>query len=472
VERKATNLLLINPWVYDFAAYDLWAKPLGLLYLAALLKKNGWAISYIDCLDAHHRALKAPGLKKPKRRPNHQGHFYREEVVKPSVLREIPRRFYRFGLPPEVFREVLHALPSPRAILITSGMTYWYQGVHEVIAIVKEVFPRVPVILGGIYATLCAQHAELHAGADFIVTGWGETRILTLLESMTGISPSSLPDSHDLDSLPFPAFDLYPYLDYYCCLTSRGCPLQCTYCASHLLNPRFVRRDPAQVVEEIGRCVEEFRVGDVAFYDDALLIDHAFATALLQGIEKREIKVHFHAPNGLHAKGITEEVAQLMHEVGFVTIRIGLETTSPDRQRKTGGKVIDDEFRSALENLRQAGYAPEEIGAYILAGLPVQACEEVEETIRFVKGCGARPYLAEYSPIPGTPLWQEARQCSPFDLQGEPLFHNNSILPCRWEGLDWDDLQALKAMVHQDVYAPLQPQGKDAIRVKLFSVTV
>jgi hypothetical protein len=186
LEGKNTNLLLINPWVYDFAAYDLWAKPLGLLYLAALLKKNGWTISYIDCLDVNHPALKTLSIKEPKRRPDHRGHFYREEVEKPSPLRGIPRRFYRFGLPPEVFRKALRALPAPRAILVTSGMTYWYQGVHDVIEIVKEAFPKVPVILGGIYATLCTEHAELHAGADFIITGWGETQILELLEGLMG----------------------------------------------------------------------------------------------------------------------------------------------------------------------------------------------------------------------------------------------------------------------------------------------
>jgi radical SAM superfamily enzyme YgiQ (UPF0313 family) len=139
-----------------------------------------------------------------------------------------------------------------------------------------------------------------------------------------------------------------------------------------------------------------------------------------------------------------------MHEVNFVTLRLGLETTSRERQGATGGKVSTEEFQSALQNLRRAGYAPEEIGTYILTGLPGQERAEVEETIRFVQACGARPYVAEYSPLPGTPLWEEAVRCSPFDLTGEPLFHNNSILPCRWEGLDWDDLQALKAMVHKD----------------------
>ena len=181
MKRKRSNLLLINPWVYDFAAYDLWAKPLGLLSLAALLEKNEWAIHYIDCLDIHHPALKTLRLKGPKRKPDHRGHFYREEVEKPAPLRPIPRRFYRFGLSPTAFREGLSALPTPHAVLVTSGMTYWYQGVYEVIGIIKETFPSVPVILGGTYATLCSEHAEGTSGADFVVKGWGEIQILQLL---------------------------------------------------------------------------------------------------------------------------------------------------------------------------------------------------------------------------------------------------------------------------------------------------
>jgi len=449
MRKKEKDLLLINPWVYDFAAYDLWAKPLGLLFLASLLKKNGWSIHYIDCLDVHHPALKPLRVKGPRRRPDHRGHFYQAEVERPSPLRGIPRRFHRFGLPPQAFREALQSLPKPRAVLVTSGMTYWYQGVHEAIDIVKGAFPAVPVILGGIYATLCAEHAEEYAGADFIIKGWGEIQVLELLEGLTGVSPSFIPDLNNLDSLPPPAFSLYPHLDYCCVLTSRGCPFHCPYCASPLLNPRFITRDPAHVVNEIARWADR-GVEEFAFYDDALLVDREFAIALLQGIEKRRSKIRFHTPNGLHCRGITEEVAHLMRRAGFATIRLGLETASSERQLATGGKVSNDDFKTAVQNLHRAGYAPQEIGTYILAGLPGQERAEVEETIRFVKECGARPYLAEYSPIPGTPLWEEAVRASPFDLPGEPLFHNNTILPCRWEGLDWEDLQALKTMVHSD----------------------
>jgi radical SAM superfamily enzyme YgiQ (UPF0313 family) len=446
---KGKNLLLINPWIYDFAAYDLWAKPLGLLSLASLLEANGWTIHYIDCLDVHHPALKRFRLKGTKRRPDHRGHFYREELKKPAPLGSIPRRFYRFGLSPEVFIEILQSLPIPQAILVTSGMTYWYQGVHEVIGIVKEAFPSVPVILGGIYATLCAEHAKRSSGADFVIPGWGEIQILKLLEELTGVSPSFIPDLNDLDTLPPPAFGLYSHLDYCCVLTSRGCPFQCTYCASPLLNPQFITRDPAHVANEIARWADR-GVEDIAFYDDALLADHEFAITLLQGIEQRGWKTRFHAPNGLHARGVTEEVAHLMRQVGFATVRLGLETCSHERQVATGCKVSNDDFQTAVQHLRGAGYGSQEIGVYILAGLPGQERGEVEQSIRFVKACGARPYLAEYSPLPGTPLWGEAVKVSPFDLQREPLFHNNTILPCRWEGLGWDDLQALKAMAHRD----------------------
>jgi len=48
------KILLINPWIYDFAAYDFWIKPLGLLYLGAILRQNRHEIHFIDCLDPYH----------------------------------------------------------------------------------------------------------------------------------------------------------------------------------------------------------------------------------------------------------------------------------------------------------------------------------------------------------------------------------------------------------------------------------
>ena len=54
LNQNSPHILLVNPWIHDFAAYDFWAKPLGLLALAALLRSHGLSVSYIDCLDRFH----------------------------------------------------------------------------------------------------------------------------------------------------------------------------------------------------------------------------------------------------------------------------------------------------------------------------------------------------------------------------------------------------------------------------------
>jgi hypothetical protein len=113
-------------------------------------------------------------------------------------------------------------------------------------------------------------------------------------------------------------------------------------------------------------------------------------------------------------------------------------------QRETGGKVDNREFQRAVRNLKRAGYGGEEIGVYLMAGLPGQRVEEVEESIALVQESGAKPLLVEYSPIPGTPMFEQAKKMSPFDLENEPLFHNNSLFPCRWEGFSWEDFRKLK----------------------------
>ena len=164
----------------------------------------------------------------------------------------------------------------------------------------------------------------------------------------------------------------------------------------------------------------------------------------MKEVIKRGIQCNFHTPNALHIREIDEEVAQLLFRGGFKTIRLGFETSNESAQIETGGKVDNQNLKQGVRNLRKAGYSEEEIGSYIMVGLPGQGVGEVVETIAFVKEAGARPILVEYSPIPHTPLFEKAKQRSSFDLENEPLFHNNSILPCQWEGFTMADYKGLK----------------------------
>lgn len=93
-------------------------------------------------------------------------------------------------------------------------------------------------------------------------------------------------------------------------------------------------------------------------------------------------------------------------------------------------KLSEGDFERAVRCLLKAGFTKEQIGAYILAGLPGQSIGSVKESAEFVNRAGAMPYLAEYSPIPHTPLWNKAVASSQYNLVSEPLFHNNTLLPC------------------------------------------
>jgi len=333
---------------------------------------------------------------------------------------------------------------NPSVIGITSGMTYWYPGLFKIIEITRKFFRNVPIILGGIYAALCYEHAKNHSGVDIVFNGRDELEILELICRLTGfeVAPNSEPRTNKLQ---YPAFDLYPQLDYICISASRGCPFACTYCASPFLSKGFSRRDPLRVVDEIEYWTRVHGVNNIAFYDDALLIDPSkHFVPIMKEVIGRGIHCNFHTPNALHIREIDEEIAVLMFEGGFRTIRLGFETSSEARQIETGGKVDNHEFRQAIKNLKRAGYSREEIGVYLMVGLAGQRVGEVEEGIAFVKESGANPMLVEYSPIPHTPLFEKAKKMSAFDLENEPLYHNNSILPCQWDGFTMADYRRLK----------------------------
>ncbi|NWF93075.1 MAG: B12-binding domain-containing radical SAM protein [Syntrophaceae bacterium] len=438
--KHSPHILLINPWITDFAAYNLWARPLGLLSLAGLLRANGFRITLIDCLDFH-----------VVRKKYGDGKFYKTKIEKPDPLKLIPRNYSQYGIPEEMVLKRLSSVEEkPDLIGITSGMTYWYPGVFKAIEITKKLFHDVPIVLGGIYANLCFDHAKRHSGADIVFKSGDEREVLKLISELTGYqlrTPclSGRQANSDLRTETYPAFDLYPHLDYVCLSTSRGCPYRCTYCATPVLTKGFVRRDPVKVAEEIGYWTTHYPVTDIAFYDDALLVEASkHIIPILTEVIQRGIQCNFHTPNALHIREMDEEVAGLLFRAGFKTIRLGFETSNETIQSETGGKVDNQELRRAVKYLKRAGYSGEEIGVYVMAGLPGQKAEEVEESIAFVREVGARPILVEYSPIPHTPLFEKAKEISAFDLENEPLFHNNSILPCQWEGFTIDDYRRLK----------------------------
>ncbi|MGB2929566.1 MAG: radical SAM protein [Desulfobacterales bacterium] len=443
MKRDTPHILLVNPWIHDFAAYDFWAKPLGLLTLASILRRHGFNITYLDCLDRFH--AKAPQADPYAR--HGRGPYLKTKIPKPGGLEDIPRNFSGYGIKEKWFREDLLCIQKPDLVLMTSMMTYWYTGVTETIGVIKNIFPDVTIVLGGIYASLCHEHALNCSGAHRIQTGPGEKHILKLVGEHTGFSVTPTFDSDDLDTYPYPTFELQRKITYIPLQTSKGCPFACKYCASHFLNPKRMVRNPESVVEEIKCWHEKYNVKDFVFYDDALLVDaEKHAVPMLEGIINAGLKVRFHTPNAVHIREISKQTARLMFRAGFKTLRLGLETTSLDIRNELDKKVTVTEFIRAVTCLRKAGFDKKMIGVYLLAGLPGQQTEFIENSIQSVKQTGATPILAYYSPIPKTALWGQAVASSRYNLESDPIFTNNAILPCQNEPFSWQTISHLKKL--------------------------
>jgi len=417
--------LLVVPWIYDFSAYDFWSCPVGLLSLAAVLRDAGWEVDYLDFTDRHH-----PNLPRtPRERQFHTGKYYAEEISKPACLSWVPRRYKRYGLPPWLAEEELRRRHRPDVILVTSRMTYWYPGVADTINLCRLVWRDVPVLLGGTYATLCPEHARRVTGATLVWSGEGENALPRLIEATTGLRVDAPTiDMSRLDSLPFPAWNLRTWNKALSIETSRGCPYHCSYCATEKLLPHWRPKSPSRVADEIDYVVEQLGTEDIAFCDDALLLNYQSHFLLIaKEIERRNIRVRFHTPNSLFASMITLEVAHAMRRMGIETVRISLETANAERLRKLGRRITVAHFLEAMRNLHAAGYTPDQIGVYLLCGLPGQSLDEVRQAIKLVIDSGGTPRLAEYSPIPGTKEWATVTSTTSVPLADEPLLQNNSI---------------------------------------------
>ncbi len=441
---RKTEILLVNPWITDFAAYDLWAKPLGLLYLGDILRRlDGVHVQLLDCLDL---SLLPESLQlKVKRRSYGTGHYFQQVIAKPEAIRDVPRHYKRYGLPEEILKAQLEKVMVPDVVVVTSRMTYWYPGVQQTIRVIREIFPDTTVVLGGIYATLCTDHARLYAGADYVVAGSDPGDLCLLLEKL-GILPI-VPDSRNLDLFnTLPAWDLYRKHDFLVLLTSLGCPYRCPYCASFRLYPGYRRRPPGHVFDELKYWLSCYpHVEDIVFYDDALLLEaESNLVPFLEKVMDFFPNLRFHTPNGLHVNAITPGLARLMKTAGFTTVRLSLETTSESLQQQWGGKTVKKRFERTIAALLVAGYPPAQLDVYLLVGVPGQSWRQVKEDVEFVKSLGLYPRLTEYSPLPGTALWSAACETATVDLVGEPLFHNNTLVSCGGSEFSPDRLNRLK----------------------------
>lgn len=406
------RVLLVNPPIYDFAAYDFWLKPYGLLGVGGRLRGR-CEMRLFDFLDRLHPEVEQALMKSTDRW--NRGKFPEKRLKKPPIYRKIPRHYRRFGLEESVFEDFLVQNGPFDAALVGTVMTYWYPGVREVIDTIRRVSPSTRIVLGGFYASICPEHAGA-LGADLVIRGGDFGPLWDMLE---------LPGSA-MESVEPPLWEAYPKLRTGVLKLTRGCPFRCTYCSVPQSGEGFSARPLREVLAELDLLME-CGVRDIAFYDDALLFaPERILYPFLDHVIRHRARVNLHTPNAMHARLLGPEAAERLVAAGTKTFYLGFESAGEDFQARTGSKVGSPDLKAAVEALAGAGAEVRDIVAYEMLGHPRFDIQRLEESMRYAHSLGIRIQLSDFSPIPGTPDGDLGGRWVDLD---EPLSHNKTYFP-------------------------------------------
>lgn len=371
--------LLINPPVYDAQYWARWSQPAGLLRIATLLKRRGYAVDFVDCMETDAR-----GLVKKAFRYDPQG--------KPLMVKrdDITKRIYHFGLSLQELERRLQGVQAPDEIWVTSIMTYWWESTRDVVTLAKRLFPHATVLVGGIYPTLATEHAASHLDADVIFKG--ELR-----------EASQLPTDLTLYEKP-PSYAILA--------TSRGCPWDCVYCAARALNggAKVRTRTTDDILEEIRDKFTHLGIRHFGFYEDNALINREHFIEVMEATITSGLPLELYAPEGFETRLLDEDLLRLMKRAGFKKIHLPLETVRSDINRQWNRRHASTEsFERALEAAIRAGFKPrtQEINAFVLFGLPDERLQDVVDSTLYAHHRVGSVIPMLFSPVPSTQVFRK-----------------------------------------------------------------
>jgi anaerobic magnesium-protoporphyrin IX monomethyl ester cyclase len=303
--------------------------------------------------------------------------------------------------------------------------------------VLKKSMPRSTIIFGGPWATIEAEAVIRKRLADIVVMGEGEETVVQLasviekgggFESVDGITfcnetgttikTKTRPFIKDLDSLPFPAWDLLPaskhyhynnrYYPYYPILTSRGCPFDCIYCTKVVHGYKMRYRSVENVIAEIRFLKEEYKIKELIIADDNFTQDPLRAEKIFDRIYEENLDIKIIFSNGIRSDIYSERLVAKMKRAGVYRVFLGIESGNQfivNRIRK--GLRLDD-VRGFVTLLRK--YRIEHWG-YFMLGLPGDTPATMMDTIRFSVQQRIKPHFHKTIAVPGTKLYDQVKGC-------------------------------------------------------------
>jgi radical SAM superfamily enzyme YgiQ (UPF0313 family) len=312
---------------------------------------------------------------------------------------------------------------------------------------VRQALPRSLVLLGGPHVSAFGPAALEPTLASIAVAGEGElvleqvVRAFLAGDDFSGIpglirrdasgevvtNPGSVPFIEDLDSLPFPAYDLIdmrlywklrsfsqtPPRRYMALMTSRGCPYQCAYC-HRIFGKRFRAQSVARIVAEIEHYVREYKLGEIEIFDDIFNCDAKRVVEFAEEIGRRNLKLRIMFPNALRRPTLPPETGAAPPRPGTWYTACALESGSPRIQEAMGKRLNIPRFLEGVAMLAKRGILTH---GFTMFGFPTETAAEMQQTIDVV--CGSQLHTATFftvTPYPGTRLYNDLKVTAPEKL--------------------------------------------------------
>ncbi|MHC5035886.1 MAG: B12-binding domain-containing radical SAM protein [Planctomycetota bacterium] len=324
----------------------------------------------------------------------------------------------------------------------------------------------VPILFGGVHATMVPEEIIAEEAVDFVCVGEGEDALLELVDALESEGDLTrirniwskeggrvhrnpvrpLPDPATLPMVDHDLFD-FPALTeakggWVGLLSSRGCPFRCSYCFNHRMVERYrtdlgvpvkalgyVRRIPVDtVIAEVETLLGKgLGIRMFIFDDDLFTHDPEYVKAFCRRYrEIADVPLTVNA----HVKRFDREVAEALKGAGCRIVKFGVESGSPRiRADVLNRRMSNEEIVSAFGCAHEAGLVT---SAFVMVGLPRETPADLEQTFRCL--ARARPGRLRWStffPFPGTRAFEMAEADGAVDherLKGLDNFFEDSCL--------------------------------------------
>jgi anaerobic magnesium-protoporphyrin IX monomethyl ester cyclase len=319
---------------------------------------------------------------------------------------------------------------KPDVIGISSIVTNARQAL-ELAAQTKRVLPESFVVLGGPYPSMMGtQLLARHSEVDAAVVGEAEHTFLELVkrlqngqsigavdglvfreENTVRSNPPPKPII-PLDQIPFPAREELNMQLYGenagTIFTSRGCPQQCIFCSRPVFGRRWRGHSPEYVLNEIEHLITEYGVSTLSVLDDNFTVDLDRAERILDGIIAKKWKLDIYFWNGMRADHTTKTLVTKLKRAGCTAINFGVEAVDPDVMSFIRKGVSLEQIEQAIRLTRQAGIRA---NVFLMIGNPGDTTKSADKIVEFVEKVHVDGvHLSMATPILGTKFWDWAEK--------------------------------------------------------------